>query len=119
MAACATFAARKALGMAGRSPLMAVRQETRRGKRFLVIDIPYRKLDGSWARYRRDSEAATKTAAREEERRIRDRIARTGFPFEEKEAPPAPPAPPEPSAPSVPTFQQVVTEYRASFMLTD
>ncbi len=97
---------------------MAVREETRRGKRFLIIDIRYRNPDGSPARYRRDSDAATKTAAREEERRIRDRIARTGSPFEEKAEPPADEAPSEP-APSVPTFGQVVEEYRGSFMLTD
>ena len=72
---------------------MAVREEDRRGKRILVLDIGYRKPDGSWARYRRDSEAATKTAAREEERRIRDRIAKTGSPFDT----PPPPPPPEPT----------------------
>ncbi len=61
---------------------MPVRRETRRGKRHLVLDIRYRKPDGSQARYRRDSQAATMAAAREEERAIQDRIARTGSPYD-------------------------------------
>ena len=92
---------------------MAVREEDRRGKRILVIDIGYKKPDGSLARYRRDSEAATKTAAREEERRIKDRIARTGSPFD------APP-PQEPTAAKpVVTFGEVVQRYKATYMVTD
>jgi integrase len=98
--------------MAARRALMAVREEDRRGKRILVIDIGYKKPDGSWARYRRDSEAATKTAAREEERRIKDRIARTGSAFE------APP-PEETPAAKPTTFADVVEQYRTTFMITD
>lgn len=92
---------------------MAVREEDRRGKRVLVIDIGYRKPDGSWARFRRDSEAATKTAAKEEERRIKDRIAKTGSPFE------APPPEAPAAAKPVATFGEVVDAYRATFMVTD
>ncbi len=92
---------------------MAVREEDRRGKRTLVIDIGYRKPDGSWARYRRDSEAATKTAARDEERRIKDRIAKTGSPFE------APPPEDAAEAKRIVTFGEVVEAYRATFMVTD
>jgi integrase len=92
---------------------MAVREENRRGKRVLVLDIGYRKPDGSWARYRRDSEAATKTAAKEEERRIKDRIAKTGSPFDEPSPDLAAAAKP------IVTFGAVVDAYRASFMVTD
>lgn len=91
---------------------MPVRVEKRRGKRVLVIDVPYTKPDGAPARYRRDSEAATKAAAVEEERRIRDRIAKTGSPFEAQQAEGT-------VAKAVTTFGEVVAAYRASFMLTD
>ena len=95
---------------------MAVREENRRGKRILIIDFRFRQPDGKLGRYRRDSEAVTKTAAREEERRVRDRIARTGAPFEA----PAEQAPTEQATKKdVPTFRQVVEQFRASFMVTD
>lgn len=87
---------------------MAVIEKIRRGKRVLVIDIRYRKADGTPDRFRRDSKAPTKTAAREEEKRILERIARTGSPFEPK-------AEPEivEEAPSVLTFADVVEKYTA------
>lgn len=91
---------------------MAVREEIRRGKRHLIIDFRFRKPDGTLGRYRRDSEAVTKAAAREEERRLKDQIARTGSPFE---APAVEPAPKK----DVLTFRQVVEQFRASFMVTD
>src|SRR5690349_2055489 len=91
---------------------MAMREEIRRGKPQLVIDFRFRKRDGSLGRYRRDSQAVTKTAAREEERRLRDQIARTGSPFE---APPNEPT----TMKEVVTFRQVVEQFRASFMVTD
>jgi integrase len=69
-----------------------------------------RPAKASWAR----SDAATKSAAREEERRIRDCIAKTGAPFE---ASPEPVTAPE--TPPVATFGEVVEKLRASFMLTD
>lgn len=93
---------------------MALVEKLRRGKRVLVIDIRYRAPDGAPSRYRRDSKAPTKTAAREEEKRILECIARTGSPYE---APAAFEAAPE--APSAPTFGDVVERYRATFMLTD
>jgi len=89
---------------------MTVRKETRRGKRVLVIDILYKRTDGSPARYRRDSKAATKAAAWEEERRVRERIARTGTPFESRTSD-------EAEADVVEaTFGEVVEKYRALFM---
>ncbi len=99
---------------------MTVREATRRGKRILVIDIPYTKPDGSADRYRRDSKATTKSAAREEEKRILDRIARTGSPFEAPEAPDALTETPSPSPPPiVPTFADIAAQYRTTYMLTD
>jgi integrase len=87
---------------------MTVRREERRGRRVLVIDIPYRAPDGRWTRYRRDAVAATIAAAREEERRVRERIGRTGSPFEASDA--ASPARKES------TFSEVVTRYRRNHM---
>ncbi len=100
---------------------MAVRTLNRRGKRVLLIDITYRKPDGRIARFRRDTKAVTKSAARREEQRIRDLIAKTGSPYEslvddsggngngngngngDQQAP-------------EPTFAQVVEDYRALIM---
>jgi hypothetical protein len=101
------------LDMAGRKSPMTVIEKVRRGKRILVIDIRYRQADGTTARLRRDSKAPTKTAAREEEKRTLDRIARTGSPYEPIAEPETTPAP------TVPIFGEVVEKYRASFMLTD
>ena len=91
-----------------RSSDMTVRAEKRRGRRALVIDIPYRTPDGRWTRYRRDAVAATMASAREEERRIRERIGRTGSPFE--------PSARAESHRNEATFAQVVANYRRSFM---
>lgn len=87
---------------------MAVRVERRRGKRLLVIDITYRTADGKWARFRRDSRAPTKAAAQAEERRILERIALTGSPYEA-------PAPVEEAKPEI-TYAQLVEEYRADYV---
>lgn len=85
---------------------MTARFETRRGERVLILDIPYRRPDGTSARYRRDSAAATLTAAREEDRRIRDRIAKTGSPFEEQAV--------EPEKPK--NFSELVSDYRSKYL---
>jgi integrase len=85
---------------------MTARYETRRGERVLILDIPYRRPDGTAARYRRDSTAATLTAAREEDRRIRDRIAKTGSPFEEQAV--------EPEKPK--KFSELVSDYRSTYL---
>ena len=90
---------------------MPVRIEKRNGTRRLVIDIRYRRGDGTWARHRRDSAAATMSAAREEERRIRERIARTGSPLEQSES--------SSSEDDGVTYQEVVAEYRRDFMPTE
>jgi len=89
---------------------MAVREVMRRGKRVWFIDIRYRKQDGTLERFRRDTKAATKSAAKEEEKRIRDRIARTGSPYEGAD---------DADTGSVPTFADVVERYRATYMVTD
>jgi hypothetical protein len=47
---------------------MPVRGETRRGETRLVIDINYRRPDGTTGRYRKDAQVQTITAARAEER---------------------------------------------------
>jgi hypothetical protein len=68
---------------------MAVRIEERRGKRRLIIDIWYRKQDGTLGRYRKDAEVQTLAAARAEERRRVAALAASGSPEERKGEPPA------------------------------
>ena len=61
-------------------------------------------------RYRKDSKAATMSAAREEEKRIRDRIARTGSPFE-----PIADETSENEPTPHPTFSTVVEDYLTTY----
>ncbi len=89
---------------------MTVRTITRRGRRKFVIDLWHHKKDGTLARFRHDSAAVTITAAREEERRVRDRIARTGSPYEE-------PVSHEPVL--TPTYREVVERFRSTYMQTE
>ncbi len=63
-----------------------IRKEERRGQRFLVIDIRYKKRDGTRARYRHDAEVQTVAGATAEERRILANIAQHGEPFAPKPA---------------------------------
>ena len=49
-----------------------IRKEERRGERVLVLDIRYKKKDGTRARYRKDAHVQTMAAATAEERRILD-----------------------------------------------
>jgi hypothetical protein len=53
----------------------------------MIIDINYRRPDGSTGRYRKDAQVQTMTAARAEERRLLALIAQHGAPHE----PTAPP----------------------------
>jgi integrase len=93
---------------------MAVRTETRRGQRIQVIDIRYRKADGTKGRYRHDAEVQTLAAARAEERRLLANIAMYGQVFEPgKERVQSAPAE------AVLTFGEVVAKYRATYMETD
>lgn len=86
---------------------MTVRSVDRRGKRILVIDITYRGSDGALQRHRRDSVATTLAGAREEERLLRERIARTGSPYETN---------PEQREPVL--YREVVQRYRTTYMQT-
>lgn len=90
---------------------MPVRIEQRRGKRILVIDITYRDSTGCWARFRRDSKAPNKAAAQAEERRILERIASTGAPYEAPKA--------EETARTEMTYGNVVKEYRETKLAAD
>ena len=58
-----------------------VRTTQRRGKRVLVIDISYKRPDGTPARYRRDAEVQLRAAAVAEEHRRLAALAATGSPF--------------------------------------
>jgi integrase len=59
-----------------------IRKAMRRGETRLVIDIHYRRKDGTRARFRKDAQVQTLAAARAEERRILGLIAQHGEPFE-------------------------------------
>jgi integrase len=58
---------------------MTIREVERGGKTVLVIDIVYRDKEGKKRRYRRDAQVQTKTAAREEEKRLVASLVTTGF----------------------------------------
>ena len=57
---------------------MTIRKQERGGKPRWIIDIPYRTADGHRARYRRDAQVQTKTAAEAEHRRLLAELARSG-----------------------------------------
>lgn len=91
-----------------------IRKIERRGQRVLVIDIRFRKPDGSKGRYRHDAQVQTMAAATAEERRILATLAQYGQVHE-----PRPEAPKEAPMPTRLTFGEVAAKYRGSFMLTD
>lgn len=97
---------------------MAVRTITRRGERRLIIDIRYRKPDGTKGRYRHDAEVQTMAAARAEERRRLAALAVTGSPFETPVPAGIPPleiAPPEEPKPTSPCFEDVGKQFLVLF----
>ncbi len=61
---------------------MPVRKVDRNGESRLLIDIQYKTRDGKRARFRKDAEIQTMTAARAEEKRYVLNIAQYGTPFE-------------------------------------
>ena len=90
-----------------------IRKVNRRGTRILVVDIHFRKPDGSAGRYRHDAQVQTMAAATAEERRLISNIAQYGDVHEPK------PVTKEHGAPTTSiTFGEVVNEYRATYMLT-
>ena len=101
---------------------MAVHTVTRRGERRLVIDIRYRNPDGSRARFRRDAEVQTLTAARAEDRRRLAAIALTGSPW--GETVPRPELQAKPAAevactePVAPSFEDVAKTFLSEYAPT-
>lgn len=91
-----------------------IRKEERREQRVLVIDIRYRKQDGTRGRYRHDAQVQTMAAATAEERRILANITQHGEPFEPK--PKAPEQDPTPTA-SV-TFRDAVEVFQRTTAIT-
>jgi integrase len=57
---------------------MTIRKTRRRGNPVLIVDILYRTPNGQPARYRRDAQVQTMTAARAEERRLLTALAQLG-----------------------------------------
>jgi integrase len=112
-----------------------IRKIDRRGRRILVIDIRYKKPDGSKGRYRHDAQVQTMAAATAEERRLLANIAQYGDVHEptgdfrsEATVPAAsnddvrrlqPIAHADAGATKGTTFGEVVTKYRATYMVTD
>ena len=97
---------------------MTIRVLKRRGKRRLVLDIPYKDTSGHRTRYRRDAEVQTMAAARDEERRRLAALARTGSPFESINGSPDGAAPTKDDGArkqDTPTFGDLVKRYLADF----
>lgn len=94
---------------------MAVRTERRRGKRYLIIDIRYRKPDGTSARFRRDAEVQTRAAATAEDRRRLVALAATGSPHEHAREAGATPPTRTADELKLPTFNVVAEKYLAEF----
>ena len=95
---------------------MTIRKEKRRGETRLVIDILYKKRDGSRGRYRKDAQVQIMTAACAEERRLLALVAQYGEPFE---PPASEPAAVTPQTGPAKTFRGIVELYRATFMVTE
>jgi integrase len=93
---------------------VTIRKEDRGDKPRWVIDIPYRTADGRRARYRRDAQVQTKTAAEAEHRRLLAELARAGT-LEGAEAAAAESKAAEPRAYA---FADAVKYYRGTHMQT-
>jgi len=102
---------------------MAVRKVERYGETRLLIDIQYKKRDGTRARFRKDAEVQTWTAARAEEKRYLLNIANYGEPYEPGTAPAATDSGDSSGANGAPkpkkTFAEVVSEFRETFMVAE
>lgn len=102
---------------------MAVRKVERYGETRLLIDIQYKKRDGTRARFRKDAEVQTWTAARAEEKRYLLNIAQYGEPNEPAASTSgiAVSAPSGSGAGAKPKkkFAELVAEYRETFMVAE
>lgn len=96
---------------------MPVRKVDRNGESRLLIDIQYKTRDGKRARFRKDAEIQSMTAARAEEKRYLVNIAQYGSPHEPSETANNEDKAPE-AAPTM-TFAEVVDEFQKTFMVTD
>ena len=85
---------------------MTARYETRRGERVLILDIPYRRPDGTQARYRRDSTAATLSSG------ARRRSAHPGPHCENRQ----PVRRASSRAPGTEKFSELVRDYRSKYL---
>ncbi|MRG98650.1 tyrosine-type recombinase/integrase [Polyangium spumosum] len=104
---------------------MAVRKVERYGETRLLIDIQYKKRDGSRARFRKDAEVQTWTAARAEEKRYLLNIAQYGEPHEPAAsangvaAGAGTPSGSDAGAKATKSFAELVAEYRETFMVAE
>jgi hypothetical protein len=85
---------------------MTIRKVRRRGETRLVIDIVYKRRDGSQGRYCHDAQVQTMAAARAEERRLLATLVQFGAPF----APP--PEPPRIEEKTRLTFEEAAELFR-------
>lgn len=86
---------------------MTIRKANRAGKRVLVVDITWKKADGTKGRYRRDAQVQTMAAATAEERRYLANIATHDNPHG-----PAPAVAPQVTASEAVTFGAAVASYQ-------
>ncbi len=91
-----------------------IRKVERRGKRILVVDIVWRKADGSQGRYRKDATIQTMAAATAEERRLLANLAKFGEVFEPKPEVPKEEQPPPRSI----TFGEAVELFQKGKAIT-
>lgn len=108
---------------------MPVRKVDRNGQARLLIDIQYKTRDGKRARFRKDADVQTLTAARAEEKRYVLNIAQYGSPYEPSDTPQdaektagsngvVDVAQPD-AAQEKKTFADVVDEFRQTFMVSE
>jgi len=95
---------------------MTIREVERRGKTVLLIDIVYRDKNGKNRRFRRDAQVQTKTAAREEEKRLIATLVTEGFidgtPTSEQKPRDVPVASPPDAAPAPTSFKSTLDAFR-------
>lgn len=102
---------------------MPVRKVDRNGETRLLIDIQYKTRDGKRARFRKDAEIQTMTAARAEEKRYIVNIAQFGEPYEPSPVPSVSSNDAQEAPAAVDTekktFAVAVDEFRQTYMITE
>lgn len=93
-----------------------IRKVERRGRRILVVDIVWRKGDGTQGRYRKDAAVQTIAAATAEERRLLANLAKYGDVYEPK--PETPTVETKPAQPATISFADAVELFQRTTAIT-